>query len=228
MTATQTKIIALASFLILGLMAGGYFLSIKPMMDRTAQANEAAEAAEAQTQTLNATLTGLKAKQDNIAKAQSEYRRLARQFPDAFIAADWAAMLNRTAQRHGVQIVNLSPSVPTAVAPSDGSAPPPAAAPGQTPAVALGEDVTVAQSDVIINVEGSLANITAFMNQITSLERPLLVGGISVTHDESREGATANAEIRGVAFLMRDLPLPDDQADTTTEETPESTETPAP
>lgn len=224
MTKKQTQIVVVG--LVLALTMGGlaYFFGVKPQLANAATYEAERENSEAITATLNARLVDLEAKQAEIGTAQAEYDALARSFPEDFEVSQWIGTVTAAANRSGVTLTELSPTVPAlgtgeisetgqeaAVAPpppsdvagsaeaAEGAVP---VDPNAVPAAPVGD---VAYSTVNINATGSTGALRAFVAALASLDRPLLVDTMALA--DSAEGEPS-LTIVGRTFLLRSLAAP--------------------
>lgn len=112
MTRKQTNIIVVGVALCLILVAGAWFLAVRPQMNKRAQNGAAAAAARQATAVQRTKIADLTAKKHKLDQAAGQLDQIAQQFPADFDQPEWVKVVTDAARNNGVQLDSINPSVP--------------------------------------------------------------------------------------------------------------------
>lgn len=176
------KWIALTAVASIAVLAAGWFLLISPKKSSIADMKSQAVTAESNNQGLQTKLAMLKSQSKGLAAENAKLAALAKKIP---LTADLPALLRQlaaAATTSNVDLVSLTPAQPVALT----------AAPG------------VNAISLAIGVKGTYFNVEQYLNALESLDRGLLVSGVSAAPetDPSTAGASPDltVSITGLVF----------------------------
>jgi Tfp pilus assembly protein PilO len=202
----------LATLGVVGVLAAGWFLLVSPQRGHASELRAKAVTEQQATDGLRSELAQLKEQQKGEPAQQRRLMQIANAIPDNPQLPTLIRELSAAAHASGVSLLSLSPSQPTAVATSPGTAT------GSTAAAPL------AQIPVGITVNGSYFNIESFFRKLEHLDRAMMVTGLTMAPSSSTtnaDGASAsvpnqvNGQIQATVFESPSVAAP-------------STQTPAP
>lgn len=191
---------ALAS---LAVLAGGYFLVVSPKASAAKSLRTEAEEQSDANRALQHKIQMLNAQKKDLPKLQAELDKFNTKIPDNPELPKLVRSLSDAADSSGVNLVAVTPSVPT-LATANGAV---AAAPSATTAIA--------NIPVTVKVRGSYAQLAQFFSEIEGLPRAFLVTGAKVTPDKGDTNAGSavagnplSAEVTGRLFMTTKAPAP--------------------
>lgn len=178
---TRTRIWALFTALAVGIIIfGGYALVLSPKRTELANLRSQRVAAAQQIALLHGQLAQLDAMARRLPVQQQRLAAFATKFPPTVALPDLIRSLTADAQAAGAAVTVLTPSAPTlpgAVAGGTGTPAPPAGGSG-TPA-------SYVEVPLSVTVEGSYAQLTAFLGALEGMPRAVLVSAVSINRAQS-------------------------------------------
>jgi Tfp pilus assembly protein PilO len=223
----------LAALTAVVVIAGGFFLGVRPQLDRAAAASVDAEGIESTNAVTRAELSRLREQAKTLAEQQTTLGSLRASVPASASTSAFISALNATADQAGVKVssitvgdaqaytppVTLDPTTTEAggtESPTP-SATPTVAAPGTTqvpeaPAPQTDSSITASNFSVIpvsVSVSGEFAEALAFVKGVQSGERLFLITSISSSMEApgSTDAAEADAptwSFGGSVYVLSD------------------------
>lgn len=244
----------LTIFLMVALVAIGYFVVAQPQLAAASTANDQLTSANAQLTATQATITQLKGEQTKLPALTAQLADLRGSIPTGAQIPSYIDGLNALANSSGVSITGITVAGAVAYAPplppaGTVAAPTPSSTPSPTPsasASAAGEAAPVSTAwapttdpsitgenfisiPVTVNTSGQAPNILAFIKGLQSGTRLFLVSGITTTADTLSPGLVTGT-IQGYIYVLLDTNRSIAAATvvTTPAATPTPTATPSP
>ncbi|MGB8649505.1 MAG: hypothetical protein WCD35_02465 [Mycobacteriales bacterium] len=177
--------VALTVVGVLAVGAGGWFLVISPKRSEAADVRSRVEQEANANNSLQTQLVMLKAQQKNLPQQQAKLAAAAAKIPDNPSLPSLIRALSKAADDTGVELVSLSPGMPTAVAAAPGAAAVQpagaapagaAAAPSGASASSIGSGAGTLQSiSVTLNIAGGYFQAEQFFDRLENLSRAFKV-----------------------------------------------------
>lgn len=164
---------ALGSIVIL---AAGYFLMVSPKASKAAAIRTETADQEAANARLRSQIQMLNRQKKDLPRQQAELQKFAARIPNNPALPALIRSLSDAADNAGVDLIGLSPSVPTRVAmvPTAGEVTP------ATTAAATASTLPLAAIKVNIKVTGKYSQLSQFFSEIEGVSRAFLLGGVNV------------------------------------------------
>lgn len=149
----------------LAILAAGWFLVVKPQHSHAASLRSQTQSVLTTNNQLQSQVSQLRQQQKDLPAQQKVLSQIATKIPDNPALPALIRQLSAAADGAGVNLLSLSPSMPTASAGVGARA---AAAP-------------LATISLTLQVQGSYFNVEQFFSAVESLNRAMLVSGFSLT-----------------------------------------------
>ncbi|TXK19155.1 type 4a pilus biogenesis protein PilO [Homoserinibacter sp. GY 40078] len=185
-----TNVWALISgVVIIGLLAGGWFLGVSPLLDAQNDAEQQRIAAASQNQTLQMAIMTLAKEEENLPSYEKRAAELERAIPQDVESAEFLEQVNSLATKADVTVAEFTLGELTPYAPPAGEAADPDLAP--TPAT----DARISPDNFIlvpvtISVEGGWNEVLSFIHGVQSTDRLVLVTKITTSVTDTAYSAT--------------------------------------
>lgn len=199
-------------------IVGTALVGISPQLDATSKANIEREAVRQQNAQLALDLEALKVQFANLDAIQDELDGLRLSIPDDIRSEEFIAQLAKLAKSSGGRIKSTQFTEAAAFVPSV------ELAEGLDPALDVANFYTI---PVVINVEGSPAELLEFLGDLQETSRFYLTTDVTIQRGED-SGAVLT--VTGFLFALRNAdgtPDPETEEEEGAEPTPTPTETPA-
>lgn len=197
------------------LALASWFLVLAPQRAEASGLQEQAAGVRETNAALSAQVEQLRLQYARLPEAAAELAALQAALPPQLALAELTRDLDATALSTGITVMSVTAALPKPVAAAPGTdpaAPAPASTDPAAPVPAQGA-AGVVQSEVAIQVVGSLPGCQAFLRTLQASERNYLVTGLSITAETGSEAdagkpATANGDvtmgITGQVFVLPD------------------------
>ncbi|MFC5502770.1 hypothetical protein ACFPJ4_11020 [Lysinimonas soli] len=239
---------AFTIFLMVVLVAAGWFLVAQPQLASASSANSSLTGVQAQIQTAQSTIVRLKSEQKNLPELTKKLEALRLSIPQEANSSAYIDGIDALAAASGVTVTGLqvedavaySPPAPAAsTTPPTGATPAPTATPtaaATAPTTPKSPTAWVAPTDpritgtnfiaipVSVTTEGDWPSTLSFVKGLQSGQRLFLVTGISTTHSADKPNLIS-ATVKGYIYVLLD---PKSAKVETATSTPTPTPTPTP
>lgn len=230
MNARLVKLLGVAGIAIL--LVVGYFFVLSPYLSESGRLSEEIETTEQRNSTLRTQITSVARNAEYIDQVAEFNDLMNERFPSTAAVDSLRGQIYSAAANADVT-VNVDTTTPSIInAPEPGAAPAEAApapadnvptddlpdapadqapaAEGAAPEQGAGN---LAEISLPITAQGSLENLTNFLQQLSQIDRGILVSGVSVTGGGSSDSeddaeATYSLTLDAKTFLYRDIPAP--------------------
>ena len=164
---------ALGSIVVL---AAGYFLMVSPKASKAAAIRTEAADQEAANTRLRGQIAMLNRQKKDLPRQQAELQKFAARIPNNPALPALIRSLSDAADNAGVELIGLSPSLPTRVTmvPTAGAVTP------ATTAAATASTLPLAQIQVSMKVTGKYSQLSQFFSEIEGVSRAFLLNGVNV------------------------------------------------
>jgi Tfp pilus assembly protein PilO len=161
-----------------------FFFFIRGRQSELGDVREEIEAAESQTQQLNAQLARLKELQDNAPRLEAQLADIRSQVPEEDEVSNFIFQVQEAADEAGVGFVQMTPELPK---------PPP-------------EGASLAQTRVVIAAEGGFFSLQDFVRRLqTQLDRAVRIDNLTISTEAGTETAAATLRISMTARIFFEL-----------------------
>jgi Tfp pilus assembly protein PilO len=217
------KIFIIITFLLL---AAGFMLVVQPFFTQNQKFADEISVSKQEQDNVLGNLNKLKGYKDTIPAVEKIDEDTSKQFPSSADTPGLVAFVTGAANKAGLatsSIKTLTTGIPTleassaaltgaAPAPAAEGAAAPAAAPAPAPAAgaapapgASGGTSNLAKMDVTMTVTGSVAQLGAFMNNLTAPnQRNLLISSYAISTDGEKGESSLN--ITATTYIYKDVP----------------------
>jgi Tfp pilus assembly protein PilO len=182
----------LTAIAVLLVFVAGYLLLIKPPESKTSSLKSKAAAQEATNQTLQAQIASLQTEEKNLVVEQRELNKFSTQVPPTVSEPSLILQLQQAANAAGVNLISITPgtTAPVTATATSGST-------SLTPSSAATSTSTLESLPLALGIYGTYANVAIFFNQLSKMQRSLLVSAWSLCPlaggSSSASGATCSA-----------------------------------
>lgn len=218
----------LGGLALLVLAAGGWLLLLGPVTEEVGSTREATTAAVERNQVLDAQLTGLEERAEDLRSTRRAAEELTTLVPATADQAGFFEALGAAAARAGYaprDVTSLSPTAPVPVAPGVGSAAAPTTPAPETGTEAGSKAGSEAGSEagtappaaptdyavqtITLTLTGTYDQAQRLLGELGGLSRALLVRSIALSGEAG--SSTLTLTISGQTFVAPPVPEPDDQ-----------------
>ncbi|TIC78916.1 hypothetical protein [Nocardioides sp. GY 10127] len=208
--------ILLGSLALLVVLLGAWFGLVGPTLSATSQAHAERDAVAAENAVLSVRLHALEAQAEHLDSVDALAADLDASFPETADQPGLFSQVDEAARAAGIplrSVTVLSPALPVTAEPI-------------TLPVGVPGGSAVATQVVTIAVEASPARLRRFLDELTGLERSLLVTSAVTTRDDE---SSSTLVVTATTFLTQGVPDPDEaaSADASAEATTDAAATPS-
>ncbi|MDQ1677571.1 MAG: hypothetical protein QOC93_2715 [Actinomycetota bacterium] len=165
---TKTRLwLVLTAVVVVAVLAGGWFLLVSP---KRAEANDLRAqtlSTEQQVTALRGKLADLKEKQANLPAQQAALDAISKQIPSDPALPALIRALTIAGRNSGVDLTDIAPAAPTALAPVPGAA-------GTTAATPINV------ISLVVSAKGNYTQVQQFVSRLEGLQRAFLVKGFQL------------------------------------------------
>lgn len=202
--------VALTAFLVMAVLAAGWFLLVSPQNAQAADLTAQADSQKAASATLRGQLAVLVEQAEQLPQQQAELAAVAAKIPGEASLPTLIRALTDAAQASGVELVSVAPGAPTPVTTAASTAVTAKATAGATavapaavgaPAAATG---TLAAVPVTLSAAGGFYQVEQFLAALEDLPRAFRVSGLTVVPGAdpvASKSATAADTTSGKALI---------------------------
>lgn len=244
MNARLVKLLGVAGIAIL--LVVGYFFVLTPYLSESGRLSDEIETTEARNSTLRTQITSVARNAEYIDQVAEFNELMNDRFPSTAAVNSLRGQIYSAAANSGVT-VNVDTTTPSIVNAPEASGAPAEAAPAPAENVPTDDlpDAPVDQGPVDegvpgqgagnlaeitlpITAQGSLDDLTEFLQRLSQIDRGILVSGVSVTGGGSGDGEDGEVSysltLDAKTFLYRDIPAPPSPDETSEDNSTDGTE----
>lgn len=187
----------------LAVIAGGYFMLVKPQSNHAAELRTEAQEQQQVNATLQSQIAQLNKQKKDLPKQQADLARFAGLIPNNPALPAMIRSLTDAADNAGVELVSIKPTLPAWAKGVDENR---VEMPGK---LAAPDGAVLADIPVALKIAGSFSGVSTFFKEIEDLNRALLVGGFRLEAEEPTLDAATNlmvAEISAHVMMTKKAP----------------------
>jgi len=183
---------------IVVIVAGTWFVGISPQLASASAANDSRAAVEAQNEVHEATLLSLEKQFDDIEALRAELAEARKAVPADAGLPELFRQVHRTAAANGVTVSALAFADPTPYVPLEGAALDPEVAAAMVSA-SSGSFLVIS---VDVTVLGPYQDVMAFVTNLQSGERLMLVHDLTLVEGEMAADSEVQLKLTGQVFVL--------------------------